>query len=302
MMMGLGLLSLAGMLTFMALAVVSAVRKTGKGRRDLLIAGGLFVLFIVMLAASPDPEDAGKRPAAGAVTADSPAVSPDAEPATAASASPTAEDVEAQEARLAAAKAEQEAADKKAAEEASAKAAEEKRQAAEEAKRKAAEEAAAKALEEKRLMSSVMNRFIDRMVKSGSSISPESSAYLEEHASWFPARTAEAKKAARAAVSASTTSRHLFKNVTPHQEKIVRLSGTAVQVEETETDFGTLAMIHILDEFGNSIMGVYLGSTGDLLSGDEITLYGAPTIAYSFDNVGGGTTNAILLAVSNFTL
>lgn len=113
MMMGLGLLSLAGMLAFMALAVVSAVRKTGKGRRDLLIAVGLFVLFIVMLAASPDPEDAGKRPAAGAVTADSPAASPDAEPATAASASPTAEDVQAQEARLAAAKEEQEAADKK---------------------------------------------------------------------------------------------------------------------------------------------------------------------------------------------
>ncbi|MNL89725.1 hypothetical protein D3C87_2202280 [compost metagenome] len=54
----------------------------------------------------------------------------------------------------------------------------------------------------------------------------------------------------------------------------------------------------MMDSEGNSIVGIYLGSTGDILDQDYVTMRGVPTAVYSFENIGGGTTNAILLTAS----
>ncbi|WP_205621578.1 hypothetical protein [Paenibacillus sanguinis] len=53
-----------------------------------------------------------------------------------------------------------------------------------------------------------------------------------------------------------------------------------------------------MDEDDNSIVGVYVGSTGDILDNDFVTMRGVPAAQYSFDNISGGTTISILLAVS----
>lgn len=79
---------------------------------------------------------------------------------------------------------------------------------------------------------------------------------------------------------------------------MVKVTGTVIQVQEEETDFGTVATVHIMDEAGNSLIGYYNNSTGDILDGDDVTMRGVPTAVYSFDNISGGTTNAIMLAVS----
>ncbi|MEF2964633.1 hypothetical protein V3851_02225 [Paenibacillus sp. M1] len=122
--------------------------------------------------------------------------------------------------------------------------------------------------------------------------------YIVEHSELFPAGSAELKNKAESEVDVSITSRHLFKNVAPYLDKMVKVSGYVVQIQEEETDVGTIAEIHIMDENDNSIVGIYNGSTGDILDGDFVTMRGVPTSLYSFDNIGGGTTNAVLLAVS----
>ncbi|MDB5055758.1 MAG: hypothetical protein JWM44_3808 [Bacilli bacterium] len=122
--------------------------------------------------------------------------------------------------------------------------------------------------------------------------------FIVDNNKWFPAKTEEDKQAARSKVDPSTTTRNLFKNVLPYYNKMAKITGNVVQVREENTDYGTIATVHILDEFGNSVMGVYLGSTGDLLDGDPATIIGVPITSYSFSNVGGGTTNAILMALS----
>lgn len=123
-------------------------------------------------------------------------------------------------------------------------------------------------------------------------------AFIVDNNKWFPAKTDGDKQAARDKVDPAITTRNLFKNVMPYFEKMVKVTGSVVQVHEENTDYGTIATVHILDDFGNSVMGVYLGSTGDLLDRDRATIIGVPITPYSFSNVSGGTTNAILMALS----
>jgi TolA protein len=115
----------------------------------------------------------------------------------------------------------------------------------------------------------------------------------------FPAKTDEDKKAAAGKVDSNINTKLLNKNVAPYLDKMVKVSGSVVQVHEENTAIGTVATVHIFDSNGNSVMGVYFGSTGDLLDGDNATIIGVPVTTYSFSNVSGGTTNAILMSLSD---
>ncbi|RAW13686.1 hypothetical protein DC345_18020 [Paenibacillus taichungensis] len=143
----------------------------------------------------------------------------------------------------------------------------------------------------------MMSLVVPNLVEGGA-VDQKTYDYLVKNADLFPAVTAETKKAATKEVDSKITSKHLFKNITPYLDKMVKVTGTVVQVQEEETDFGTVASIHIMDESGNSLIGYYNNSTGDILDGDDVTMRGVPTAVYSFDNISGGTTNAIMLAVS----
>ncbi|MCR8844394.1 hypothetical protein NQ117_11930 [Paenibacillus sp. SC116] len=170
-----------------------------------------------------------------------------------------------------------------------------KAKAEEEAKRKAEEEAleANKQTQVANAMTLIVPHLAPDKVLQQKTID-----YLVANHQLFPAVTAETKEAAKNAVDKNITSRHLFKNVTPYLDKMFSVQGSVVQVTEEESDMGTIATVHIMDESGNSIVGIYFGSTGDILDGDQVRLRGVPTASYSFDNIGGGTTNAILLTVS----
>ncbi|MEK3786944.1 hypothetical protein [Paenibacillus sp. FSL K6-1230] len=132
----------------------------------------------------------------------------------------------------------------------------------------------------------------------GETLDPKSYDFLVAHADLFPATTAEAKKEAAKLVDKNVSSRHLFKNINPYLDTMVTVSGYVLEITEEESAYGTIAFIHIIDENDNSITGIYNNETGDILDGDDVTLRGVPVTNYSFDNLGGGTTNAILLATS----
>lgn len=146
-------------------------------------------------------------------------------------------------------------------------------------------------------MANFMAFYIPQLVE-GSQIDTKTYDFLVEHPELFPAITAETKKEASKLVDSKVTSRHLMKSITPYLDKMIKVTGTAIQVQEFETDAGTMAQVHIMDDFGNSVIGIYNNSTGDILDGDNVTLRGVPTAVYSFENIGGGTTNAILLSAS----
>lgn len=143
----------------------------------------------------------------------------------------------------------------------------------------------------------MMTEFVPNEVEDGA-LDDSTYNYIVDNSKLFPATTAADKKLAEAEVDSTITSKHLFKNITPYLDTMVSFSGDIIQIQEQETAYGTVATIHISDENNNSIVGVYKGSTGDILDGDYVTMRGVPTASYSFENIGGGTTDAILLTVS----
>lgn len=147
-------------------------------------------------------------------------------------------------------------------------------------------------------LADMMAQIIPSITDNAGQMTEKTYNYIVSHKDLFPALTAESKKAAKSSVDASVTSRHLFKNINPYLDKMVQVSGPVIDIEEEETEIGTIAIIHVGDENDNSFVGLYMNSTGDILEGDEVTMVGLPTSLFSFDNIGGGTTNAILMSVS----
>lgn len=123
--------------------------------------------------------------------------------------------------------------------------------------------------------------------------------YLNGLPELFPALSDEAVKLAAAQVDPDITSRHILKNINPYLDQMMEVSGYVVEIAEEEISPDlTIAEIHIVDEYDNSIDGIYAASTGDILEGDYVTMRGVPTNVFQFDNISGGTTIAILMSVS----
>lgn len=94
------------------------------------------------------------------------------------------------------------------------------------------------------------------------------------------------------------TTRHLNKNVANYYDQFVQVSGEVISVEEDSSLGATFSIVHVMDENGNDIIALYPATTGDLLDGDYATVIGAPITNFSFENVGGGYTNATLIGAS----
>ncbi|KAA9008463.1 hypothetical protein F4V43_00850 [Paenibacillus spiritus] len=275
----LAVIGFVGTVVFLILGLVSVIRKHGTAKRNFIIAAAAFVIMIIGAASTDtkDTEAAGTPSAAPAATAaetaaPSPAVS-----------QPT-EDEKAQAELV-----KKEEADKKA------KEIEEARIAAEQ-QQKEAEEAQATA--EKSKFADYMLTIVPSITDDMAELDVQTYQYIFDHSDLFPAVTPEAKQAAQTSADPNVTSKHLQKNITPYLGKMISITGDVISIEETETDIGTVAYVHIVDDNFNSITGIYAGSTGDILEDDLVRLRGVPTASYSFDNVSGGTTNATLLTIS----
>ncbi|MGG4046583.1 MULTISPECIES: hypothetical protein [Paenibacillus] len=292
--MAVGLISFVAWVVLLVLGIIARFKKSGKAKKWLYSALACFAIMIIAVFADPDTqtETANEKENSTAKTETVTAKADDA--------AKTEEDKQKvdQEAKEAADKKAQE--EQKAKEEAEAKAkadAEAKAKAEAEAKQKTAEEAKAKVEAEKSKIATAMSLIVPNIAEN-QEMNDKTYDYIVKHSNLFPATSPEAKQAAKDAADPNVTSRHLFKNITPYLATMYSVSGYVVQINEEETDIGTVAQVHILDDNGNSLIGIYFGSTGDILEGDQIRMRGVPTASYSFPNVGGGTTNAILLTLS----
>jgi|GEM_PF-2261840 len=122
--------------------------------------------------------------------------------------------------------------------------------------------------------------------------------FFDKHSDAFPASTAELRKKAKNLVDANVTTRHLNKNVANYYTTFVQVNGEVISVEEDNSLGATFSIVHVMDENGNDIIAMYPATTGDLLDGDYATVIGAPITNFSFENVGGGYTNATLIGAS----
>ncbi|WP_225999904.1 hypothetical protein [Paenibacillus sp. BJ-4] len=102
-------------------------------------------------------------------------------------------------------------------------------------------------------------------------------------------------------VDKSVTTKHLNKSLNLHLNKFVKISGDVIDIEEDNTDVGTMAIVYISDENDNTVMAVYPGASGDIFEGDAATVIGVPIANFSYENVSGGYTNTTLLAASFLT-
>jgi len=113
---------------------------------------------------------------------------------------------------------------------------------------------------------------------------------VRENRAFFPAETIAGMDALFERVTAGVTYAQLDKNVQKYAGEFLQFRGEIIQIEERN---GRTFLI-VMDTDWNVYYLVYLGEV-DYLKGDTVRFVGTPVCKYSYDNVGGGTTNSIAI-------
>ena len=126
-------------------------------------------------------------------------------------------------------------------------------------------------------------------------MSASSASFLEAHTDLFPA----GKQASLANyIDKSVEYKHLNKNIEKYGD--ILFENNAMHVidihEETVQKEVSLTTVHVLDGQGNSFVILYRGELPDIFKDDTVYVCGLPLGLSSFDNVGGGSTIAAVLA------
>ena len=90
----------------------------------------------------------------------------------------------------------------------------------------------------------------------------------------------------------------LTKNIEKHGDKLIYLPEAYVlSIDETNLDAETvITELHLLDTDGNSFYALSPCAYEDIYEEDTVSIYALPIGETSFENIGGGTTLAIMLA------
>lgn len=126
-------------------------------------------------------------------------------------------------------------------------------------------------------------------------MSASSASFLEAHTDLFPA----GKQASLANyIDKSVEYKHLNKNIEKYGD--ILFENNAMHVidihEENVQDEVCLTTVHVIDEGGNSFIVLYKGELPDIYKDDTVSVCGLPLGISSFENVGGGSTIAVVLA------
>ena len=126
------------------------------------------------------------------------------------------------------------------------------------------------------------------------SISADVIQYIDTNSELFPTATKDEIQS----TSIQEFSSKQF-NKTRKQEEIglVKIDLYAVQVFEDDYMGGKLTYILAVDDNG-SFYALYYLDTAEVYDEDTFTAYAVPCATSSFENIGGGTTNVIVMATS----
>lgn len=119
--------------------------------------------------------------------------------------------------------------------------------------------------------------------------------FLTKHPEFFYNRNGQAYEDY---IDYSLTFRELDKNINRYGEFLIQVSGTVIDIQEMELFSGVyITALQLLDNEYNNYYIFYLGELEDIYSDTEVLLSGLPIGKTSFENIGGGYTRVVLLAL-----
>ncbi len=122
-------------------------------------------------------------------------------------------------------------------------------------------------------------------------INDKASAFIKDHLNFFPGN-----ESIQGAISDfcdhEITYGHLTKNISKYGDKLIYVYGNVVDIEENEDS--TMTCLHIMDYDENSYVLYYLGTLEDIFEGNDVAAYALPFDIISFENLGGGYTEAVV--------
>lgn len=134
------------------------------------------------------------------------------------------------------------------------------------------------------------------------SISQENQTFMENHLDLFPAETEDAKVSMDAFIQNDLTYPMMSKTLDGLEGKLYHcISALATQVFQDETFGHTITYVICCDSDYNYYYLCYDGALPDVYAETEIEFVGLPVSGSSYSNVGGGTTNVIVLMACSVT-
>ena len=118
--------------------------------------------------------------------------------------------------------------------------------------------------------------------------------YIDSNTDIFPKAT---KEIIQSASIQAFSNKQFIKTRKQDEVGLVKLDLYVVQVFEDDFLSGKLTSLLATDEDANCYALYYL-DTAEVYEGDSLTAYAVPCATSSFDNIGGGTTNVVVMAVS----
>ena len=135
------------------------------------------------------------------------------------------------------------------------------------------------------------------------SMNSSSKSFVEEHMDLFPATTEQASAEVDALIDPSIGYPQIEKSLTSVQDKLCLRENTyVIQVGEINERGSIITTLLVGDKNGDYFYIIYNGSLPEIYSDMYVDFIGLPIAITSFDNIGGGITNAAVIAASSVLL
>lgn len=133
-------------------------------------------------------------------------------------------------------------------------------------------------------------------------ISEQNQEFMESHLELFPSETEDAQQTMSSFIQEDLTYPMMSKTLSGLEGKLYQCpSAIATQVTQNSQFGRAVTRVICLDPNYNYYYLLYDGVLPDVYDGTPISFVGLPVASSGYDNVGGGTTNVIVLIGSSVT-
>lgn len=123
---------------------------------------------------------------------------------------------------------------------------------------------------------------------------PEASyGFMNAHPEYFPGNS-DNRGAISDYVEEGITYDHVTKSPSKYEDTLINGWGDVIDIEETEIEGQTVTAMQVVDYDGNNYLLYHLGSLDNVFEDSYVWFYGLPFDIISFENMGGGYTEAIV--------